>query len=169
LIKNLLNKPGILNENLQLDKLDVRILDILMHNATIPYTEIAKMLNVSSGTIHVRMKKLENMKIIRSSNLQINPSKVGYDITAFLGVYLEKSSLYDDVVKKLQDISEVIECYYLTGEYNMFVKLLCRDTNHLKDVLHDKIQNINGIDRTETFISLEQTFSRPMKIVLTNK
>ncbi len=158
-----------MNENLQLDKLDVRILDILMHNATIPYTEIAKMLNVSSGTIHVRMKKLENMKIIRSSNLQINPSKVGYDITAFLGVYLEKSSLYDDVVKKLQDISEVIECYYLTGEYNMFVKLLCRDTNHLKDVLHDKIQNINGIDRTETFISLEQTFSRPMKIVLTNK
>ncbi|MBK6732263.1 MAG: Lrp/AsnC ligand binding domain-containing protein [Bacteroidetes bacterium] len=158
-----------MSENLQLDKLDVKILDILMHNATIPYTEIAKMLNVSSGTIHVRMKKLENMEIIRSSNLQINPTKVGYDVTAFLGVYLEKSSMYDDVVKELQTISEVTECYYLTGDYNMFVKLLCRDTNHLKDVLHDKIQKINGIDRTETFIALEQTFIRPMKIVLNHK
>lgn len=155
-----------MSENLQLDKLDVKILDILMNNATIPYTEIAKMLNVSSGTIHVRMKKLESMKIIKSSNLQINPARVGYDVTAFLGVYLEKSSMYDDVVKELLVIPEVTECYYLTGDYNMFVKLLCRDTNHLKDVLHDKIQKISGIDRTETFISLEQTFSRPMKIIL---
>lgn len=158
-----------MNDNLQLDKLDVQILDILMNNATIPYTEIAKKLNVSSGTIHVRMRKLESMQIIRSSNLQINPVKVGYDITAFLGVYLEKSSMYDSVVKELQTIPEITECYYLTGDYNMFVKLLCRDTNHLKDVLHDKIQNINGIDRTETFISLEQTFVRPMKIILNNK
>lgn len=158
-----------MNDNLQLDKLDVQILDILMNNATIPYTEIAKKLNVSSGTIHVRMRKLESMQIIRSSNLQINPVKVGYDITAFLGVYLEKSSMYDSVVKELETIPEITECYYLTGDYNMFVKLLCRDTNHLKDVLHDKIQNINGIDRTETFISLEQTFVRPMKIFLNNK
>lgn len=155
-----------MSENLQLDKLDAQILDLLMHNAMMPYTEIAKQLFVSSGTIHVRMKKLEQMNIIKSANLHINPSKLGYDITAFLGIYLEKSSLFDGVVDDLKKIPEIIECYYLTGNYSMFVKLICKDTQHLRNILHDKIQPIQGIDRTETFISLEESFSRPVKIDL---
>ncbi len=155
-----------MSDNLQLDKLDVDILDLLMHDAMMPYTDIAKKLFVSSGTIHVRMKKLEQMHIIKSANLHINPTKLGYDITAFLGIYLEKSSLFDDVVRDLKKIPEITECYYLTGNYSMFVKLICRDTLHLRNVLHDKIQQIQGIDRTETFISLEESFSRPVKIEL---
>lgn len=148
----------------QIDNLDKSILEILMRDATIPYTDIAKQLKVSSGTVHVRMKKLNQLGIISSVNLHVNPSKVGYGITAFLGIYLEKSSMYDDVTKELGEIPEIVECYYLTGNYSIFVKLHCRDADHLKDVLHDKVQRISGIDRTETFISLEQTFSRPMMI-----
>ncbi|MFN0276071.1 MAG: Lrp/AsnC ligand binding domain-containing protein [Chitinophagales bacterium] len=155
-----------MTENLQLDNIDVQILDLLMHDAMMPYTEIAKKLFVSSGTIHVRMKKLHQLGIIKSANLHINPAKLGYDITAFLGIYLEKSSLFDDVVRDLKKIPEIIECYYLTGNYSMFVKLICRDTLHLRNVLHDKIQMIQGIDRTETFISLEESFSRPVKVQL---
>lgn len=155
-----------MTENLQLDKLDMQILHLLMHDAMMPYTEIAKKLFVSSGTIHVRMKKLSQMGIIKSANLHINPAKLGYDITAFLGVYLEKSSLFDNVVRDLKKIPEIIECYYLTGNYSMFVKLICRDTQHLRHILHDKIQPIAGIDRTETFISLEESFSRPIEIEL---
>ena len=150
--------------NSQIDNLDKEILEILMRDATVPYTDIAKQLKVSSGTVHVRMKKLSQLGIIQSVNLHVNPSKLGYDITAFLGVYLEKSSMYDIVVKELQSIPEIVDCYYLTGNYSIFVKLYCRDATHLKDVLHDKVQRIAGIDRTETFISLEQTFTRPMHI-----
>ena len=150
--------------NSNIDNLDKQILETLMRDATIPYTDIAKQLKVSSGTVHVRMKKLTKLGIISSVNLHVNPAKVGYDITAFLGIYLEKSSMYDDVTKELQQIPEIVDCYYLTGNYSIFVKMYCRDAAHLKDVLHDKVQRINGIDRTETFISLEQTFSRPMMI-----
>ncbi|HCK22405.1 MAG TPA: transcriptional regulator AsnC [Bacteroidetes bacterium] len=150
--------------NSNIDNLDKQILETLMRDATIPYTDIAKQLKVSSGTVHVRMKKLTQLGIISSVNLHVNPAKVGYDITAFLGIYLEKSSMYDDVTKELQQIPEIVDCYYLTGNYSIFVKMYCRDAAHLKDVLHDKVQRINGIDRTETFISLEQTFSRPMMI-----
>ncbi|MBC8045776.1 MAG: Lrp/AsnC ligand binding domain-containing protein [Fimbriimonadaceae bacterium] len=153
-------------DNSQLDKLDIKILDFLMHDAMMPYTDIAKKLFVSSGTIHVRMKKLMQLGIIKSANLHINPGKLGYDIVAFLGIYLEKSSLFDNVVSDLKDIPEITECYYLTGNYSMFVKLVCKDTLHLRNVLHDKIQPISGIDRTETFISLEESFNRPVKIEL---
>ena len=153
-------------ENFQIDKLDVQILHMLMENAFMPYTDIASHLHVSSGTIHVRMKKLETMGIIKSVQLNVIPSKLGYDITAFLGVYLDKSSMYNEVVKELQNIPEIVDCHYLTGNYSMFVKIICRDTIHLKEVLHDKIQHISGIDRTETFISLEESFSRPMRIDL---
>jgi Lrp/AsnC family transcriptional regulator for asnA, asnC and gidA len=85
---------------------------------------------------------------------------LGYDITAFLGIYLEKSSLYDAVIKRLNLIPEVVKIHYTTGNYNVFIKLHCKDTKHLKDVLHDKIQQIEGIERTETIISLEESLNR---------
>jgi Lrp/AsnC family transcriptional regulator, regulator for asnA, asnC and gidA len=110
------------------------------------------------------MRKLESMGIIKSVQLNVMPAKLGYDITAFLGVYLDKSSLYNDVVKELEKIPEIVDCHYLTGNYSMFLKIICRDTTHLKEVLHNKIQQITGIDRTETFISLEESINRPMQI-----
>lgn len=151
-------------ENYEIDNVDVQILHLLMNNAMMPFTEVAQKVGVSPGTIHVRMKKLNDMGVIRSSHLTIHPLRLGYGITAFLGVYLDKSSMYDNVVTELQKIAEIVDCHYMTGTYSMFLKIICRDTLHLKEVLHDKIQQIPGIDRTETFISLEETFSRPMKL-----
>ncbi len=147
-----------------LDDTDLKILSILMKDAKTPYTDIAKTLFVSSGTVHGRMKKLEDMGIIKSFNLQLNHQKLGYDITAFLGIYLNKSSQYDTVAKQLEAIPEIVECNYTTGNYSMFVKLICKDTDHLRQVLMDKIQKIADITRTETFISLQESISRPVKI-----
>ena len=151
-------------ENLDLDNLDIQILSILMNDASIPYTEIAKKLIVSGGTIHVRMKKMEELGIIKGSNLIINPQKVGFDITAFLGIYLEKGSQYNNAVEQLKQVKEVVELHYCTGTYSMFAKIICRDTTHLRKVLNEDIQAVKGIQRTETIISLEESIKRQISL-----
>ncbi len=148
----------------EIDDLDIQIIMELLADAKQPYTDIAKRLYVSGGTVHVRMKKLEALGVVEGATLNIDYSKLGYDIGAFLGIYLEKSSLFDEVSKHLQAIPEVIEAHYTTGIYSIFARIICRDTKHLREVLHDKIQNIAGIQRTETFISLQQSFSRPVQL-----
>jgi len=150
---------------LDIDKIDFQILSELMENADTPYTEIAKKINVSGGTIHVRMKKLQELGIVKNASLNIDYAKLGYDITAFLGIYLEKSTFYNKAVEELKLIPEVINVHYTTGNYSMFVKIICRDTQHLREVLHDKIQNVSGISRTETIISLEESLNRNIKII----
>ena len=152
------------NDNYELDNLDTQILSILMNNASIPYTEIAKKLIVSGGTIHVRMKKMEELGVIRGSNLTINPQKIGFDITAFLGIYLEKGSQYNHAVEQLKQVKEVVELHYCTGTYSMFAKIVCRDTTHLRKVLNEDIQAVKGIQRTETIISLEESIKRQISL-----
>ncbi len=152
------------SQNLELDNLDIQILSILMNDASIPYTEIAKKLIVSGGTIHVRMKKMEELGIIRGSSLIINPQKVGFDICAFLGIYLEKGSQYKNAVEQLKNVKEVVELHYCTGQYSMFAKLICRDTDHLRRVLNEDIQGVKGIQRTETIISLEESIRRQISL-----
>jgi len=149
---------------LELDNLDTQILSILMNDASVPYTEIAKKLVVSGGTIHVRMKKMEELGIIRGSNLIINPQSIGFDICAFLGIYLEKGSQYKTAVEQLRQVKEVVELHYCTGQYSMFAKIICRDTNHLRHVLNEDIQAIKGIARTETIISLEESIKRQISL-----
>jgi Lrp/AsnC family transcriptional regulator for asnA, asnC and gidA len=151
-------------QNLEIDKLDKDILSILILDASVPYTDIAKKLLVSGGTIHVRMKKLQEMGIVEGNYLNINPTKVGYDVCAFLGIYLNKASEYRDAVRELERISEIVEMHYTTGTYSMFAKVLCRDTKHLREVLNERIQVIKGVQRTETFISLEESIKRQIKI-----
>jgi Lrp/AsnC family transcriptional regulator for asnA, asnC and gidA len=154
-----------MEKNSEIDKIDYEILSLLMEDAGTPYTEIAKKINVSGGTVHVRMKKLQEMGIVKGSSLVINYSKLGYDITAFLGIYLEKSSFYDQAAQELQQIPEVVNVHYTTGNYSMFVKIICRDTQHLREVLHDKIQKVTGISRTETIISLQESMNRNIKLI----
>lgn len=149
----------------EIDKLDKQILSLLVRNSKLPYTEIAKKLYVSGGTIHVRMKKLEEAGVVQGYHLSIDHNQLGYDISAFLGIYLDKSSLYDDVAVELEKIPEIVGAHYTTGLYNIFAKIVCRDTNHLREVLHDKIQKIPGIQRTETFISLQESINRPVNIM----
>ena len=154
-----------MSKGADLDPLDKRILTILMNDAVVPYTEIAKQLEVSAGTIHVRMKKLLDTGVVGGSQLMINPSVIGYDICAFIGIFLDKGSAYNDVREKMKAIPEIVELHYTTGVYSIFAKILCRDTNHLREVLNEKIQPIGGIQRTETFITLEQGFLRQINIV----
>lgn len=149
---------------IDIDKLDRQILSILMSDAKMAYTAIAKKLFVSGGTIHVRMNRLIDAGVVKGYNLSVDHSKLGYDISAFLGIYLDKSSLYEDVAKELEKIPEIVGAHYTTGLYNIFAKIICRDTKHLRAVLHDKIQNIQGIQRTETFISLQESINRPLII-----
>ncbi len=149
-----------MDKKVDLDPLDYKILEILVANANLPYTEIGQRLDVSGGTVHVRMKKMEALGIVKGAQLLIDYAKIGWDISAFLGIYLDKSSLYEDVAKQLEAIPEVVNIHYTTGIYSIFAKIICRDTQHLREVLHDKIQRVTGIQRTETFISLEESLIR---------
>lgn len=154
-----------MDKNSEIDKVDLKILQILMTDATLAYTEVAKKVFVSDATVHVRMKKLKEMGVVLGSQLTLDYTKLGWDITAFIGIYLDKSSLYDDVVQELRKIPEIIELNYTTGSYSMFAKMICKDTQHLRDVLHDKLQPIKGIQRTETLISLESSISRNIQFL----
>lgn len=153
-----------MSKNLEIDNIDLKILSLLSEDAKIPYTEIAKKVYVSGGTVHVRMRKMEEMGIVKGTTLNMDYSKLGYDITAFLGVYLEKSSMYDEVVDELKKVQEVVKIHYTTGNYSIFVKIHCKDTRNLREVLHDKIQKIDGIVRTETIISLEESLNRHIQL-----
>ncbi|HET7118691.1 MAG TPA: Lrp/AsnC ligand binding domain-containing protein [Hanamia sp.] len=147
-----------------IDKLDLSIIQEMLENAETPYAELGKKLFVSGGTIHVRIKKLEELGIVKGKRLKVNLSKLGYDITAFVGIFLEKSSLYDMVAKDLEKIPEIIRLNYTTGNYSMYIEIVCKDINQLRKVLHDDLQKIKGIERTETLISLAESFNRSVRV-----
>lgn len=151
-------------KNYEFDNTDLRILELLMEDAKRPYTEVARKVNVSPGTVHVRMAKMEEAGVISKTTLRVNVAKLGYDITAFIGIFLEKSALYDKVLAKLKNIHEITSIHYTTGNYSMFVQIHCRDTNHLKEVLYDKMQQVEGIERTDTMISLEESLDRSLRL-----
>jgi len=147
-----------------IDKLDLSIIQEMLENAETPYAELGKKLFVSGGTIHVRIKKLEELGIVKGKKLKVNLNKLGYDITAFVGIFLEKSSLYDLVAKELEKIPEIIRLNYTTGNYSMYIEIVCKDINQLRHVLHDELQKIKGIERTETLISLAESFNRSVQV-----
>ncbi len=149
---------------LNLDKLDFQIIQIMMQDAGISYADLGKKLFVSGGTIHVRIKKLQEVGIVKGTKLNVDLKLLGYDITAFVGIYLEKSSLYDQVAEDLKQIPEIVRLNYTTGNYSMFIEVVARDINQLKFVLHDQLQKIKGIERTETLISLDESFSRNVPV-----
>lgn len=153
-----------MEENYRIDKIDKQILSILMENAKTPYTEIAKKILVSPGTIHVRMKKMEDIGLVKKSQLTINHELLGYDLSAFLGIYLEKGSNYKDVIEQMEKIPEIVEAHYTTGIYSIFAKITCKNTKHMRHVLNEEIQSISGIQRTETIISLEQSIEKQLQL-----
>ena len=150
--------------NLNLDKLDFQIIHAMMDNADISYADLGKKLFVSGGTIHVRIKKLQELGIVKGTKLHVDHKILGYDVIAFIGIYLEKSSLYDSVAKELRNIPQIVRLNYTTGNYSMFAEIVCKDINQLRFVLHDELQKIKGIERTETFISLEESFARSVHV-----
>lgn len=149
---------------LNLDKLDLQIIAAMMQDASISYADLGKQLFVSGGTIHVRIKKLQESGVVKGTKLNVDMKLLGYDITAFVGIFLEKSSLYDTVAKDLNKIPEIVRLNYTTGNYSMFLEIVCKDINQLRYVLHDQLQKIKGIERTETFISLDEGFNRNVQV-----
>jgi Lrp/AsnC family transcriptional regulator for asnA, asnC and gidA len=145
---------------LNLDKLDYQIIQEMMEDAEISYADLGKKLFVSGGTIHVRIKKLEELKVVKGKKLSVDLKSLGYDVIAFIGIYLEKSSLYDSVAKELKKVQQIVRLNYTTGNYSMFAEIVCKDIQELRYVLHDELQKIKGIERTETFISLEESLDR---------
>src|ERR1700712_4228742 len=149
---------------LNFDKLDFQIINEMMETAEMSYADLGKKLFVSGGTIHVRIKKLQECGVVKGTKLHVNLKLLGYDVIAFIGIYLEKSSLYDAVAKELRSIPEIVRLNYTTGNYSMFAEIVCKDINQLRFVLHDELQKIKGIERTETFISLEESFVRNVHV-----
>ncbi|HOZ85611.1 MAG TPA: Lrp/AsnC ligand binding domain-containing protein [Niabella sp.] len=154
-----------MNPKLNLDKLDLQIIEHMMSDAEISYADLGKKLFVSGGTIHVRIKKLQKDGVVKGTRLNPDLKLLGYDVIAFIGIYLRESSLYDSVAKELYKIKEIVRLNYTTGNYSMFAEIVCKDITELREVLHEKLQKIKGIERTETFISLEESFSRSVKIL----
>ena len=147
-----------------LDHVDLQIIALMLDDAKTSYADIGQQLFVSGGTVHVRLKKLMEMGIITGSSLKVDYSKLGFDIIAFIGIFLEKSQYYNNVIKELEAIPEIVSAHYTTGNYSIFARIMCRDTDHLREILSTKVQVIEGIQRTETFISLEESINRPPEV-----
>ena len=145
-----------MSSNYQIDNIDLKILNVLSKNAKMPYTEVAKKVFVSGGTVHVRMRKLEKMGVVRGTKLDTDYDKLGYNISSYMGIYLEKSFLYKETVKSLKKIPEIVEIHAITGQYTIFIKIICKDTSHFRNFL-DTVHKVKGITRTETFMSFEET------------
>lgn len=154
----------VVNQNLQIDGIDKKILRALMEDARTPILEIARQVGISGAAIHQRLRKLEKAKLITGSKFVINPKVLGYSTMAFIGIYLDKAVSNPEAVKQLQKIPEVLECHYTTGNWSIFIKILCKDNEHLMQLLNRDIQTITGVSRTETFISLAQQIDRQIKV-----
>jgi len=147
----------------KLDAIDKKIVHMLMDNAKTSLAHISKNIGISTTAVHQRIKKLENAGVIENSISFLNPKKIGYKVVSFIGVFMDQPSHFQELIKSLQDINEVVEAHYTTGNYTVFLKVLCVDNDHLMQILN-KIQKLKGVTRTETFISLDQSINRQLKV-----
>jgi Lrp/AsnC family transcriptional regulator for asnA, asnC and gidA len=152
------------NQQLVIDGIDKEILRSLTEDARKPILEIARKMNVSGAAIHQRLRKLEASGLIKGSRLILNTKVLGYSTLAYVGIFLDKASSNPDAVRQLKKIPEVLECHYTTGNWSILIKIICRDNEHLMQLLNHQIQSIDGVSRTETFISLEQQIDRQVAI-----
>lgn len=147
-----------------IDDLDEKILKLITKNARIPFLEVARECGVSGAAIHQRVQRLLNLGVVSGSEFLVNPQKMGYFTCAYMGIHLEKAKFHKQVVAELTKIPEVVECHYVTGSYAIFIKVQTKTNKHLKKLIDEDLQEIEGIARTETFISLEMEFKRQVPI-----
>lgn len=149
----------------RIDKLDKKIMEIISVNARIPFKDVAVECGVSRAAIHQRVQRLIDTNVITGSGYHVNPKSLGYSTCTFVGLKLEKGSMYKGVVEEIAKIPEVVECHCTTGQYTLFLKMYARDNSQLMDILNNKIQAIHGVDSTETLISLDQSIKKEVPIV----
>ncbi len=150
----------------KIDKLDLKILQIISVDARVPFKDVAEVCGVSRAAIHQRVQRLTEGGIITGSGYNVCPKHIGYSTCTFVGITLERGSMYKEVAAELLKIPEIVECHFTTGNYTMLVKLYSRDNEHLMSLLNNRIQEINGVISTETLISLEQSFTRQVPILI---
>lgn len=150
----------------KLDEIDHQILDMLIQNTRVPFTDIAKKLLISAGTVHVRVKKMEEAGIITGSSLSVDYEKLGYSFIAYIGVFLQKTSMTKFVLERINEIPFVTVAHITTGKFNIFCKIRAKDTQHAKDVIF-MIDDIDGVYRTETMISLEESINDKKRLMST--
>ena len=143
---------------IKLDEIDHQILDLLIDNTRTAFTDIAKKLLISAGTVHVRVKKMEDAGIIKGSSLTLDYKKLGYTFIAYIGIFLEKTSLTKLVLDELETVPFVTVAHITTGKFNIFCKVRAKSTDHAKDIIFN-IYDIQGVSRTETMISLEESIN----------
>ena len=148
----------------KIDSLDKKILSILSKNARIPFKDVAAECNVSRAAIHQRVQRLIDNDIITGSGFDVNPKALGYTTCTYVGITLERGSMYRSVVSQLELIPEVVECHFTTGPYTMMVKLYARDNEQLMQLINGQLQDIPGVTATETLISLEQSIKREITV-----
>ena len=155
----------------KIDALDRKILEIISQNARIPFKDVAAECGVSRAAIHQRVQRLIDLGIITGSGYHMNPKTLGFTTCTYIGITLERGSLYKSVVEEFLKIPEIVECHYTTGPYSMLIKLYARDNEHLMELLNHKMQNIPGVVATETLISLEQSIKKnlPVGCILTDE
>ena len=149
----------------KIDNLDKRILEIITANARIPFKDVAAVCGVSRAAIHQRVQRLIDLGAIVGSGYNVDPKTLGYSTCTYVGIILEKGSMYKNVVEELNHIPEVVECHFTTGPYTMLVKLYACDNSHLMELLNQKLQGIPGVLSTETLISLEQSINKEIPII----
>lgn len=144
----------------KLDAVDFKILSLLSQDAQMPYTEVAKQSDISSGTVHLRMKKMKEMGVIKGTTLSMDYARMGWKLTVFIGIFLKKSSSYKEVIEKLRLVPEVVKIHHITGKYGVFIKIHAKDSEHFRRIYQDRILTIEGIKLTESFMSLEENLNR---------
>ncbi len=149
----------------KIDNLDRHILEIISRNARIPFKDVAAECGVSRAAIHQRVQRMIDMDVITGSGYTVNPKVLGYRSCTYIGIKLEKGSLYKIVVPELEKIPEIVECHFTTGPYTMLVKLYARDNEHLMELVNSKIQEIKGVIATETLISLDESIKREIPVM----
>lgn len=149
---------------MKIDGLDKQILIELTANSRTPVLEISRKIGISGAAIHQRIRKLNDSGLIAGHQLKINPKVLGYSTLAFIGVYFDKAERNSEAIKKMKKIPEILECHYTTGNWSVLVKVICKNNEHLMTLLNKEIQSIDGVSRTETFISLEQQIDRQISI-----
>lgn len=149
---------------LKLDGIDKKILKMLMENSRRPILEVAKNIGISGAAIHQRLRKLESQNLIIGSSIIVNTKVLGFTTMAFIGIFLDKATSNKTVVNQLKEIPEILECHYTTGDWSVLAKLICKDNEDLMEILTKKIQTIQGVSRTETYISLEQQINRQISL-----
>jgi Lrp/AsnC family transcriptional regulator for asnA, asnC and gidA len=153
----------------QLDELDEKILKIIVSNARIPFLEVARQCNVSGAAIHQRIQKLTDLGVLKGAECIIDYYKVGYETSAYMGLFLKDPEQFPKVVEALDKIPEVVECHYTTGKYDLFIKLYAKNNQHLLEIIHSRLQPL-GLARTETLISFREAFRRiPMSFNFSNE